>query len=85
MIYIEKNNLPSLIISALIKTAAFSNPEFYRAQALRLPTLKKPRFINCSEDDSKYLILPRGCFEDVLNALQDKKSPTPGVERYNNM
>ena len=34
----------------LIRLAAFENPEFYRAQAMRLPTYAKPRLICCAED-----------------------------------
>jgi hypothetical protein len=30
--------------------ASVQNPEFYRAQAMRLPTYDKPRIIGCAED-----------------------------------
>lgn len=34
-LYIHKDALPPAIINRLIRLAAFQNPEFYRAQALR--------------------------------------------------
>ena len=44
-IYIAKENLPPALRNRLIRLAAFQNPEFYRAQAMRLPTYDKPRII----------------------------------------
>jgi superfamily II DNA or RNA helicase len=73
MIYIEKQVLPSKIINEIIRTAAFSNPEFYRAQALRLPTHNKPRLISCSDINSEYIMVPRGCLEEVEVILQKYK------------
>jgi superfamily II DNA or RNA helicase len=66
LIYIEKKELPPALISRLIRLAAFQNPEFYRAQALRLPTYDKPRIICCAEDFPEYIGLPRGCLDEIL-------------------
>ena len=49
----------------LLRVAAFQNPEFYKAQAMRLPTYDKPRIIACAEEHSHHIGLPRGCLEDV--------------------
>jgi superfamily II DNA or RNA helicase len=68
-IYIEKNILPPALRNRLIRLAAFQNPEFYRAQAMRLPTYDKPRIIQCCEDFPKHLGLPRGCLEEVEELL----------------
>ena len=38
--------------------AAFQNPEFYRTQAMRLPTFNLPRIIRCAEDFPKHIGLP---------------------------
>lgn len=65
-IYIPKANLPPALINRLIRIAAFQNPEFYKAQAMRFPTYDKPRIISCCEDFSKYLGLPIGCLEEIL-------------------
>jgi superfamily II DNA or RNA helicase len=68
-IYIEKNILPPALRNRLIRLAAFQNPEFYRAQTMRLPTYDKPRIINCCDDFPKYIGLPRGCLEEVEELL----------------
>ena len=68
-IYIEKNVLPPALRNRLIRLAAFQNPEFYRAQAMRQPTYDKPRIIHCCEDFPKYIGLPRGCLEEVQELL----------------
>ena len=49
-IYIAKEALPPALRNRLIRLAAFQNPEFYKAQAMRLSTYDKPRIIACAED-----------------------------------
>jgi superfamily II DNA or RNA helicase len=70
MLYIDKKGLPPRLMNYLIRTAVFNNPEFYRAQAMRLPTYNKPRIINCSEEHMKHLVLPRGCIGSVKQILE---------------
>lgn len=72
-IYIEKEGLPAPLRNRLIRLAAFQNPEFYKAQAMRLSTYDKERIISCCEDFSKHIGLPRGCLEDVVELLRDLK------------
>jgi superfamily II DNA or RNA helicase len=69
-IYIAKQDLPPALRNRLIRLAAFQNPEFYRAQAMRLPTYDKPRIIACAEDCGQHLGLPRGCLEEVQALLE---------------
>ncbi len=66
-IYIAKSGLPPQLRNRLLRLAAFQNPEFYRAQAMRLPTFDKPRVIACAEDCSDHIALPRG----ILGALRE--------------
>ncbi|HKK33254.1 MAG TPA: DNA primase small subunit domain-containing protein [Desulfomicrobiaceae bacterium] len=40
-IFILKKDLPQPLLNRLIRTAAFQNPEFYKAQAMRLPVWNK--------------------------------------------
>jgi very-short-patch-repair endonuclease len=54
-----------------LRLAAFQNPDFYRAQAMRLATHGKSRVIACAEDHPLHLGLPRGCLDDALRTLQD--------------
>lgn len=72
-VYIEKEKLPSLLINRLIHLAVFRNPEFYRAQAMRMPVYNKPRMIACYDDFPKFIVLPRGCLDDVTQLLHDYK------------
>lgn len=65
-IFIEKKTLPSVLVNKLIRLAAFQNPEFYKAQSMRLSTFGKPRIIACAEDFPDYIGLPRGCLDEVL-------------------
>ncbi|MGK2899553.1 MAG: TOTE conflict system archaeo-eukaryotic primase domain-containing protein [Burkholderiaceae bacterium] len=69
-IYIAKQGLLPGLRNRLLRLAAFQNPEFYRAQAMRLSTFGKPRVITCAEDHLSHLGLPRGCLDDVLQALK---------------
>ena len=64
-IYLEREELPPSLVSQLIRLAAFQNPEFYRAQAMRLPTFGKPRIISCAELHARHVALPRGCLDEV--------------------
>lgn len=77
-IYIAKNGLAPGLRNRLLRLAAFQNPEFYKAQAMRLPTYDKPRIIACAEEYPGHIGLPRGCIEDVQQLLWDL-SITPVV------
>ena len=87
-IYIDKALLTPALQARLIRLASFQNPEFYKAQALRLSTFGKPRIISCAEDYIRHISLPRGCLDDTIEFLtslgieapiDDKRiSGTPG-------
>jgi superfamily II DNA or RNA helicase len=69
-IYIDRTALPSSMVARLVRLAAFQNPEFYRAQAMRLPTFGKPRVISCASLHKNHVALPRGCLEEALDLLR---------------
>ncbi len=73
LIYLTKSTLPPALRNRLLRLAAFQNPEFYRAQAMRLPTYEKPRIIACADDLSTHIGLPRGCKEDLLTLFSELK------------
>jgi hypothetical protein len=52
-IYVPKADMTPSLRNRLIRLAAFQNPEFYQAQAMRLSTFGKPRIISCCEDFPK--------------------------------
>ncbi len=68
-LYFSKADLTPSLKNRILRLAAFQNPEFYRAQAMRLPTYDKPRIISCAEDHSAYIAIPRGCLEDSQRLL----------------
>ncbi len=83
LIFIEKKGLPPAFIARLIRLAAFQNPEFYRAQAMRLPTYDKPRIICCAEDFPEYIGLPRGCLDEILALFEAHGAKSQLIdERY---
>jgi superfamily II DNA or RNA helicase len=71
LIFVPKSGLPEPMLNRIIRIAAFQNPEFYKAQAMRLPTWDKPRVICCSEEFAQHIALPRGCLEEVSALLKD--------------
>lgn len=70
MIFFKKSQLPQPLANRLIRLAAFQNPEFYRAQAMRFAVWDKPRIIGCAENFPKHIALPRGCRDSIVELLQ---------------
>ena len=75
-LYIETKGLSARAQNQLKRIATFSNPEFYRKQAMRqhIP-LGMPRVICCAEYDGDYLCLPRGCLDDVVSWAEKNQLP----------
>jgi superfamily II DNA or RNA helicase len=71
LIYFEKTQLPQALANRLIRLAAFQNPEFYRAQAMRFSVWDKPRVIGCAENYPNHIALPRGCLDAAQALLRD--------------
>jgi len=69
-VYIDRTELPPALIAQFVRLAAFQNPEFYRAQAMRLPTFGKPRIISCAELHPRHVALPRGCFDEAIELIK---------------
>ena len=69
LVYVEKRGLPPAMINRILRIAAFQNPEFYKAQAMRLSTFGKPRIISCGEDFARHVAVPRGCVGEVQELL----------------
>jgi len=69
-VFIKKEGMPSILANRLIRLAAFQNPEFYRAQAMRLSTFGKPRVIACADDYPGHIGLPRGCLDSIVSLFE---------------
>jgi superfamily II DNA or RNA helicase len=91
-LYIERPALTPSLVAALVRLAAFQNPQFYQAQALRLSTYATPRIVSCATVDARHVALPRGCLEEaqqllasvgIRGVLQDlRESGTPLEARF---
>ena len=71
LVYFEKAQLSQPLSNRLIRLAAFQNPEFYRAQAMRLSVWDKPRVIGCAANYPHHIALPRGCFDAAQDLLRE--------------
>ena len=71
-LYVERSGLPQPLLNRLIRLAAFANPAFYKAQAMRQSVWDKPRVIGCAENFPQHIALPRGCLEPVQTLLQEQ-------------
>ncbi|MDT8443148.1 MAG: DEAD/DEAH box helicase family protein [Desulfuromonadales bacterium] len=70
-IFIAKADLPQPMTNRLIRLAAFQNPEFYKAQAMRRSVWKIPPIIGCADNFPQHIGLPRGCLSAVLDLLRE--------------
>lgn len=71
-IYIKKLKLLPNEITYLKRLASFTNPKFYELQKLRMSIFYKttPRIISCFEEDERFLILPRGCMNKIVEICE---------------
>lgn len=68
--YLNITALPQALLARLKRVASFSNPVFFKTQALRFSTNGIPRFICLAEVENGYLALPRGCLDEVSSLLE---------------
>ena len=71
-LYVPIANLPGKLTSTLKHCAVFSNPEFYKRQALRLSTIGTSRYICSAHIENGFLILPRGCLAEVNRIVSEQ-------------
>ena len=71
LVYFDKAQLPQPLANRLIRLAAFQNPEFYKAQAMRLSVWDTPRVIGCAENYPLHIALPRGCLDAANELMRD--------------
>lgn len=70
-IYIHQGNLKPRLQNQLRRLAAFSNPKFYKNQAMGFSTHGISRIIACCRDIAPYISLPRACKEQVIELLNE--------------
>ena len=81
MLFINKVGFSQKALNHLKRLSAFKNPEFYKAQAMRLSTFNKPRIISCAEDTGDYISLPRGCETELNNLLSGFKINSSWIDK----
>lgn len=84
MLYIPTTELSATAQNTIKRFAAFRNPDFYRAQAMRLPIYGKPRIICTADIIKDYVGLPRGC-ENALCKLLDECNVQYFIEDKTNL
>ena len=72
-LYLPVETLPHALLARLKRLASFSNPVFFKTQALRFSTKGIPRFISLAQIEQGYLSVPRGCQDDVLALLTEQQ------------
>ena len=70
-IYVAREGLPPGLVNRLVRLAAFQNPAFYAAQAMRRSTFGTPRIVACAALLSHHVALPRGCLEATEELLEE--------------
>lgn len=83
MVYIPVTGLISPTLNAVKRLAAFKNPDFYRAQAMRMPIYDKPRVICCADITKDYIALPRGCEKSLCDMLNEANVRYSLVDKTN--
>ena len=75
--YINTANLGVRIQNRIRELAAFSNPEFYKNQAMGLSNFANARYIYLGKDENDYIKIPRGLLENVIEQCE-----RVGIEYY---
>ena len=73
MLYVPMSSLPTKLIIAIRRIAAFQNPEFYHAQAKRISIYDKPSIIHYADLFIENIGLPRGCEDHIFELLKHYK------------
>lgn len=69
-VYINTANLGVRIQNRIRELAAFSNPEFYKNQAMGLSNFANARYIYLGKDENDYIKIPRGLLENVIEQCE---------------
>ena len=70
-IEVEKAGISERALGILRRTAVFLNPEYFKNLRIHLPLYNIPRFIDCSKENEKSLLLPRGNLQAVVDTIEE--------------
>lgn len=83
MTYVEKAGVSEFALNKIKRLAAFYNPEYFKAQRMRLPVFNKPCIISTHEETEEYLAIPRGCLDALTKLLHDVNVEIDIADRRN--
>lgn len=75
LVYVDGINLMPRIRNQIRRLAAFSNPIFYKNQAMNLSNFSQSRFLYLGEEEDGYIGLPRGLREKLEAGIQQAGIP----------
>ena len=70
-VYIDKLNLKPRIQNAIRRIAAFSNSQFFMNLKMGFSNQDTPRIVYAGYDEGDYIVIPRGCLDDLKSLLDD--------------
>ena len=68
-IYVNKTGLKDRMQNAIRRIAAYSNPQFFQILKLGFSTKDTPRIVYNGYDEGDYIIIPRGCYDELISQL----------------
>ena len=72
-IYIPTKNLSKSFLKKLKSFASFENPQIKLLMQLRKPSYNTPRIINGFDEDDKYLMMPRGTLNTIIDFFKQNR------------
>ncbi|GHV72590.1 helicase [Bacteroidia bacterium] len=70
-LYIPKRDISQMALNRIKRLAAFSNPQFYKTQQMRMSTYDIPRIIYSLDETADYMGIPRGCKDSLIDLLKN--------------
>ena len=70
-VYIDKRNLKTRIQNAIRRIAAFSNSQYFMNLKMGFSNQDTPRVVYAGYDEGDYIVIPRGCLDDLKSLLDD--------------
>ena len=70
-IYIDSTGMSNKTKRQLRRMATFSNKQYFQNQAMDMPNYDESRFIYLGSDEGKYIVLPRGLREEILQKFDN--------------
>ena len=68
-IYVKKKGLKNRMQNAIRRIAAYSNPQFFQTLKLGFSTKDTPRIVYNGYDEGDYIVIPRGCYDELISQL----------------